>query len=163
MLFGTQRIDCEYSHQIFKYEFGASFYHTSQPFRSSLDTLIFPSANIQLHGGAFYKLNKKINIEPMFHYVYNSTHYINAGLFLISRSKNPTYDGLRFGMFYRTTNHLIIAAGIRVFGKSEQTLAADITLSYDLNLNGYYKNGLEVSLAIYPLRKCWKDQKCIPN
>ncbi|MEI8201474.1 MAG: type IX secretion system membrane protein PorP/SprF [Bacteroidota bacterium] len=163
LLFGTQRIDCEYSHQIFKYELGASYYHSSQPFRASADTLLFPSANIQLHGGAFYKISKKLNIEPMFHYVYNSLNYINAGLYLISRSKHPGYDGLRFGMFYRSTNHLDFAAGIRFFGKNQQSLSADLTLSYDLNLNGFYKNGIEVSLAVYPLRKCWKDQQCIPK
>ncbi len=163
LLLASKRIDCEYGHQIFKYELGVSYFHTSKKFHSSKDTLLNPSAEIQAHGGMFVKLARKINFEGLAHYEYNSSNYYHVGGFLISRSKHPTYDGLRFGMFYRNTDHLVFAGGVRIFGNTDQTLAADVTLSYDLNLNGFYKNGVELSVAVYPLRKCWKIQTCIPN
>jgi hypothetical protein len=161
-LFGYKEMWCQKQDQIFKFQIGASIYHISQSYHSNEDSVFTPSRKIQAHTSALTDISKKIGLVTNVHYVFKKDNYFNLGTTMLIKSHHTNYDRIRFGIHYKTTNHLVLSAGIRTFGNQINTHLFDICISYDMMIcaKSDYKEAIEISILFSPLKKCWEINRC---
>ncbi len=161
-LFGYKEMWCQKQDQMFKFQIGASVYHISQSYHSNEDSVFTPSRKTQAHASALTDISKKICLVTNVHYVLRKDNYFNLGTTILIKSHHTNYDRIRFGIHYKTTNHLVWSAGIRTFGKQIDTHTFDICISYDMMIcaKSDYKGAIEISILFSPLKKCWSINRC---
>ncbi len=164
--FGSKQVECWTEDQYFKTQIGISAYNLFSEFRHN-DTSYFPGRMIQLHGGYLIKEPKHFNIFPNAQMWYDSEFSFSFGatvlFFPIVHYKY--YDRGRLGLHYRSSNHLVLSGGFRIYGRAQKTISLEMTMSYDfgmkfLDLEPTYKRGLEFGFVLTPLKKCWSLSKC---
>jgi len=166
VLFGHKQIECWTEDQFFKTQIGLAAYNIFSDFKHN-DTTYFPGRRIQLHGGYLIKEPKHfdifINAQTWYDSKFNFSFGANVLFFPIVHYKY--YDRGRLGLHFRSSNHLVLSGGFRIYGGGQKTLSLDMTMSYDfgmkfLDLDPGYKRGLEFGFVLTPLRKCWSLSKC---
>jgi hypothetical protein len=164
--FGSNQIECWTEDQYFKTQIGLAAYNIFSDFRHN-DTTYFPGRRIQFHGGYLIKEPKHFNIFVNAQTWYDSEFNFSAGanvlFFPIVHYKY--YDRGRLGLHFRSSNHLVLSGGFRLYGRGQKTISLDMTMSYDfgmrfLDLEPGYKRGLEFGIILTPLKKCWSLSKC---
>ena len=166
ILYGSKQIVCWTEDQFFKTQIGLSAYNILSAFRHN-DTSYFPTRKIQLHGGYLIEEPKHFDIFANASIMYDSKVHFSAGanvlFFPIVHYKY--WDRARLGLHYRSTNHMVLSAGLRFYLASQKTISLDAQISYDfgmqfLDLIPKYKKGIEIGVVLTPLRKCWSLSKC---
>jgi len=166
ILYGSKQIECWSEDQFFKTQIGLSAYNLLSDFRHN-DSSYFPGRKIQLHGGYLIKEPKQFNIFASASLWYDSKVSFSTGanvlFFPIVHYKY--WDRARLGLHYRTSNHMVLSAGLRFYLAPQKTISLDAQISYDfgmqfLDLIPKYKRGIEIGVVLTPLRKCWSLSKC---
>lgn len=167
VLFGFGEQFCWKEDMLFRTQIGFSAYHVLHDLISKKDTSIIKlQSRLQAHGGTLININKKVGIYPNFHLIYSDKMFENIGFTLVYLEHQTFWDRLRAGINYRSSEHLALSTGIRLFNDKQKGLVYEIALSYDVNLgkfnlDPYYQNAFDISLTIYPFEKCWSLNKCI--
>lgn len=166
VMYGNGQIECWTEDQYFQTQVGLSAYNILSDFRNN-DTSYNPGRRIQFHGGYLIKEPKHFNIFANAAMWYDSRFSFSAGanvlFFPIVHYKY--YDRARLGLHYRSSNHIVLSGGLRLYGRGQKTLSIDATVSYDIGLGFLdvqprYRNAVEFGIVITPLRKCWSLSKC---
>jgi len=166
LMFGSKQIDCWTEDQYFKTQIGVSGYNILSDFKHN-DTTYFPGRRIQMHGGRLIGEPKHFNIFANAAVWYDSKVSFSAGanvlFFPIVHYKY--WDRARLGLHYRSSNHMVLSAGLRFYLAAQKTISLDAQISYDfgmqfLDMIPHYKNAFEIGIVLTPLRKCWSLSKC---
>ena len=164
LLWGKGSVVCWQEDQYFKQQIGISVYNILSDWRESS---LLPGRELQAHAGFLINKPDNFNIVANGYYRYNGESEFSVGAYVLFFPivHYAYYDRARLGLHYRSSNHLTLSAGMRIYGRGEKTLTLDGVISYDLpmkfmDFESSYKNAWEIGLVLSSFQKCWSLDKC---
>lgn len=166
MILSQEQIECWTEDQFFKTQIGMAGYHLLTESRRN-DTSYYPGRRFHFHFGQLINSYKHLYFFVNTQATYDTQIDITVGLNVLffPEVHYKYYDRGRLGLHYRTSNHLVISGGFRLYGKSARTISADLSGSIEigmgfLDLIPRYKTAIEIGIILTPLHKCWPLTKC---
>lgn len=168
ILLGLGKMDCWADDQTYRWELGLSVLNMTMARQASRPD-VHPGREYHIHMGSLIELSRAWGWVVRGMYLNYGENFAQGGMVLLYRRHFSMADRFRVGMAYRSSHHLSLSGGFRIFGTARQTLSADLELSYDLPLQDqhelwpWHHNSWEISLTIKLLKKCWGLDNCSGN
>lgn len=164
ILWGKGKINCWQEDQYFQNQIGFAGYNLLSDWN---DSSALPSREVHAHAGFLIKKIEQFNFVINGFYRYNGSNDFSIGTYALFFPivHYAYWDRARLGLHYRSSNHLTLSAGLRLYGRGKKSITLDGTISYDLPLkflefNSTYKSAWEIGLVLIPFEKCWSLGKC---
>lgn len=162
--YGQGSYDCWREDQYTKVQFGISGYHLTRDFS---DSALIPGREINIHYGQLIKGKKNFNFIVNAEYSYRGIHEFIVGTYVLFFPvvHYRYFDRGRLGIHYRTTNHLLLSAGARLYGRGGKSITVDGIIGYEmpmkfLDFESPYNSAWEIGIVISPFKKCWSLSPC---
>lgn len=160
---GIGKMDCWADDLLHRFEAGIAVYNAFMDYRTLMPD-VHPGRQIHAHAGGLLPAGQKLGLVPRVFYLYEGQSLYNIGLTVIHRRHFGMADRLRLVALYRSTGHLAVGGGVRVYGRPGRTFSADIEVSRDFLLKstqtGWHRTAWEIALVLKPLKKCWSLDDC---
>lgn len=165
VVLGWDKMDCWSDDQAYRWEAGlcvSNFTMKQQPRWPD----VHPRREYHAHAGVLWEWGQKWGWVIRGLYSNNGESFYHPTLTLLYRRHFSLADRFRFSAGYRSSGHLSLSGGFRVYGSGRQTLSADLEIAHDLPLKDqdllwpWHRRAWEVSLIIKPIRKCWGMDNC---
>ncbi|MGC8864505.1 MAG: hypothetical protein ACP5O2_02175 [Bacteroidales bacterium] len=165
IILGWGKMDCWTDDQAYRWELGFSVLNLTMKQQTRRPD-VHPGREYHAHVGVLWEWGQKWGWVLRGLYINNGEKFYHPTLTLLYRRHFSMVDRLRFTLGYRSSGHLSVSGGFRVFGSGRQTLSADLELAHDFPLKNqniiwpWHKSAWEISLIIKPIRKCWGLDNC---
>lgn len=166
LMFSREQIECWTEDQYFRTQIGVSGYHLLSDFRRN-DTAYYPGRRLHLHYGQLINTYRHLYFFVNAQTIYDSKFDVLAGVNVLffPEVHYKFYDRGRLGLHYRSSNHLVLSGGFRLYGAGERTISLDLSGSIEigmgfLDLTPRYPTAIEIGMVLTPLHKCWPLKRC---
>ncbi|MEJ5302220.1 MAG: hypothetical protein HPY80_01135 [Bacteroidales bacterium] len=165
VVLGFYKMDCWADDQAYRWELGMSVHNVTLEQQTQRPD-VHPGREYLFHAGSLIELNKAWGCVAKGMYMHYGESFYQGGINLIYRRHMSLSDRWRVGMAYRSSRHLTLSGGFRIYGTSRHTLSADLELSHDFPLKEkntlwpWHRQAWEISLIIKPIKKCWGLDNC---